>query len=176
MEEEEEEEGEENQSFQTMLFDAEDVENSLGEAAKHVTSFYGPEKPQYEEMVSIIQGEPISAEMIDERILNQIDQVNARTPTILNALQIQVSQDDNDTGGGSVAASTSPHSIRHVTIKGQHSKQQLHDESIIVTKEDDEDEEDDQFLFAQNLNKQYADAIQQRKFMKLLNKPRQKSC
>lgn len=37
-------------------------------------------------------------------------------------------------------------------------------------------EDEDQFLFAENLNKQYADAMEQRKYLKMISKPRQKSC
>jgi len=37
-------------------------------------------------------------------------------------------------------------------------------------------EDEDQFLFAENLNKQYQDAMEQRKYLKMVNKPRQKSC
>ena len=35
--------------------------------------------------------------------------------------------------------------------------------------------DDDQFGFVENLNQQYEDAMQQRKFMKMLNRPRQNS-
>ena len=42
---------------------------------EHVTSFYGPEKPQYEEMVSIIQGEVCMGDLMDENIINQISKI-----------------------------------------------------------------------------------------------------
>ena len=45
---------------------------SLGEA-EQVTSFYGPEKPQYEEMVSIIQGDGYPGELMDDNTVSQID-------------------------------------------------------------------------------------------------------
>lgn len=68
----EEEDGEEeNQSFQTMREDDEEAQ-SLGEI-EQVTSFYGPEKPQYEDMVSIIQGEGYLGELIDDNIVSQMD-------------------------------------------------------------------------------------------------------
>ena len=39
-----------------------------------MTSFYGPEKPQYEEMVSIMQADPaLLDDMMDENTINQID-------------------------------------------------------------------------------------------------------
>ena len=38
-----------------------------------------------------------------------------------------------------------------------------------------DDEEYDQFSFVEKLNKQYADAMEQRKIMKKLNRPRQNS-
>jgi len=40
---------------------------------------------------------------------------------------------------------------------------------------DDADDED-QFSFVDNLNKQYADAMEQRKLMNMMNKPRKNSC
>ena len=94
---------------------------------------------------------------------------------------MQMSHDDNDTGGGSVAASHSPHSIRKVVAgvsrvtAGQHASVQRG--SGEDNGEDEEyDEDDDQFQFVENLNRQYADAMQQRKYLKILNKPRQNSC
>jgi len=75
-----------------------------------------------------------------------------------------VCTEDGDTGGGSEAGSRSPHSIKQFDrVTPTHEEQQ-------------ERETEDQFRFVENLNKQYADAMQQRKFMKMLQKPRQNSC
>lgn len=117
-------EGEENQSFQTMLADQEVVEIGCGPG--HITSFYGPEKPQYDDMVSIIQGD--TGELTEENSVIQISRKKDRPitanidgaygdPNVFyqlqaedNSLQLQ-SHEDNDTGGGSQAHSQSPHSI-----------------------------------------------------------------
>ena len=69
-----EEEGEENMSFQTVRED-DDLAPSMGET-EPATIFYGPEKPQYDEMVSIIQGETNLGELIDESALNQISRLD----------------------------------------------------------------------------------------------------
>ena len=62
-----------------MLEDHEQIANeSIGDVdevqEQHVTSFYGPEKPQYEEMVSIIQGDTfLMGELMDENSLGRLD-------------------------------------------------------------------------------------------------------
>ena len=60
-----------------------------------MTSFYGPEKPQYEEMVSIIQGDGGYLELMDENMVNQIDKIQANSPSPY------LEADDNTGGGGS---------------------------------------------------------------------------
>ena len=62
-----------------MLVEGEAVESLGGDTTPdHVTSFYGPEHPQYEEIVSIMQGEACTAELMDEHTYGQIDR--ARPP------------------------------------------------------------------------------------------------
>lgn len=124
---------------------------------QHLTSFYGPEKPQYEEMVSIIQGEAfIAGELMDENLISQIDKGGPSRLEIIRAygadeaspitqLQVQ-SHDDGDTGGGSQAQTHSPHSIkqqfgRKVTkaIGGAGAAKNIR----VTDGEDDEDDLDD---------------------------------
>ena len=108
-------------------------------------------------MTSIIQGEPINGELIDDRILNGLEPSDGSNLAVStkngDCVVLQINHEDNDAGGGSVAASYSPLSIRQ-TGKSKHVNHvnEKHEESLIVTK-GDEDDEDDQMLFAKNLNK-----------------------
>ena len=131
-EEDLEEDEEENQSFQTMIADNEAAESHGEETPGHVTSFYGPEKPQYDEMVSIIQTDTNLGDLIDESIVNQIEKLDpdqtikptaaamkqlkpGLIPVVTKTKELQLHSnscetDEGDTGGGSQAHS--PHSIR----------------------------------------------------------------
>ena len=106
-------------------------------------------------MTSIIQGEPINGELIDDRILNGIepsDGSNIAGTKNGECVVLQI-HEDNDAGGGSVAASYSPLSIRQTGKKNNKNVNEKHDESLIIVTKGDEDDEDDQMLFAKNLNK-----------------------
>lgn len=69
-----------NQSFQTVLAGDDEGMNQDGNyygddglgGPGPVTSFYGPEKPQYDEMVSIIQGDAYTMddELMDEQTVS----------------------------------------------------------------------------------------------------------
>jgi len=69
----------ENQSFQTVLVEVEETtESQLGETPAHLTSLYGPERPQYAEIVSIIEGETDSALLFDEATLSRMEHFERR--------------------------------------------------------------------------------------------------
>ena len=57
-----------------MLVEGEAIESLGGDNTPyHVSSFYGPGQPQYEEIVSIMQGDTGNAELMDEQTYGQID-------------------------------------------------------------------------------------------------------